>query len=114
MALFEPLRRCIVAAPTLRDQSHVEHNNGYSYTETYASSDGSQGTRQYDAATGLASISWDSAATGSLSGASTTAVGFVGLQSEGELTNTQPDLNFFNPAASPGFSSFLSAAETHS
>ena len=89
-------------------------SNGYSYTETYASSDGSQGTRQYDAATGLASINWDSAATGSLSGTSTTAVGFVGLQSEGELTNTQPDLNFFNPAASPGFNSFLSAAETHS
>jgi hypothetical protein len=86
---------------------------GSSFLETYTSSDGSSGTRQYDASTGLASISWDSSATGFLSGTSQTAAGFVGLQNDGELTNSQSDLTFFNPAASPGFSAFLTSVESH-
>jgi hypothetical protein len=84
-----------------------------SHFETYTSSDGSHGTRQYDSSTGLANISWDSSATGSLSGTSQTAAGFVGLQNDGELTNSQSDLTFFNPAASPAFSAFLTSVEPH-
>jgi hypothetical protein len=82
--------------------------SGYSYLETYSGSDGSQGTRQFDASTGSTSLTWDSAATGSLSG-STTDSGFLGLQNDGELTNTQQDLTFFNPNVSPGFNAFLAA-----
>jgi hypothetical protein len=79
---------------------------GYSYVETYSGSDGSEGTRQFDASTGSVSLTWDSAATGSLSG-STANVAFIGLQNDGELTNTQQDLTFFNPNVSPGFNAFL-------
>ena len=86
---------------------------GASFVETYNSSDGSHGTRQYDASTGLANISWDSSATGQVSGSSQTAAGFVGLQNDGELTNTQSDLTFFNPAASPAFSAFLASVGPH-
>jgi hypothetical protein len=86
---------------------------GSSFFETYNSSDGSHGTRQYDASTGLANISWDSSATGALSGTSQTAAGFVGLQNDGELTNSQSDLTFFNPAASPAFGAFLTSVEPH-
>jgi hypothetical protein len=86
---------------------------GHSFVETYTSSDGSQGTRQYDASTGLANISWDSSAAGAVSGTSQTAAGFIGLQNDGELTNTQSDLTFFNPAASPAFSAFLTSHESH-
>jgi hypothetical protein len=86
---------------------------GSSFFETYTSSDGSHGTRQYDSSTGLANISWDSSATGSLSGTSQTAAGFVGLQNDGELANHQSDLTFFNPAASPAFSAFLTSVQPH-
>jgi Ca2+-binding RTX toxin-like protein len=81
---------------------------GYSFLETYSASDGSQGTRQYDASTGAVTVSWDSASTGQLSG-TTTDSGFYGLQEESELTNTQPDLTFFNPSVSPNFGEFLHA-----
>jgi hypothetical protein len=44
--------------------------------------------------------------TGTITGTVTDS-GFIGLQNEGELTNTQPDLSFFNPTVSPAFQSFL-------
>jgi Ca2+-binding RTX toxin-like protein len=81
---------------------------GYSFTETYEASDGSEGSRQYDASTGAVTLSWDSASTGQLNG-TTTDSGFYGLEDESELTNTQPDLTFFNPSASPNFNAFLNA-----
>ena len=80
--------------------------SGYSFLETYTASDGSQGTRQYDASTGAITLSWDSASTGQLSG-TTADSGFIGLQDQGELTNTQPDLTFFNPNVSESFNAFL-------
>lgn len=51
-------------------------------------------------------MSWDSASTGQLNGTMTDS-GFIGLQNESELTNTQADLTFFKPNASPSFSAFL-------
>lgn len=81
---------------------------GYSFVESYSGSDGSSGTRQYDASTGAVSLSWDSASTGQLSG-TITDPGFIGLQNDGELTNTQQDLTFFNPNVSSSFSAFLAA-----
>ena len=81
---------------------------GYSFVETYSASDGSHGTRQFDASTGTSSITWDSTATGSLSGTATDS-GFIGLQHDAELTNTQADPTFFNPSASPSFNAFLAA-----
>ena len=83
-------------------------SSGASFTETYTGSDGSEGTRTYDASSGALSVNWDSAATGSISGTVTDA-GFYGLQQDGELTNTQPDLSFFNPNVSPAFEGFLTA-----
>lgn len=79
---------------------------GYSFTETYSGSDGSQGSRQFDASKGTISLTWDSAATGSLSG-TTTDSGFIGLQKDGELTNMQQDPTFFNPNVSASFNTFL-------
>ena len=81
---------------------------GYSFVETYSASDGSEGTRQYNASTGAITLSWDSTATGSLSG-TTSDSGFIGLQNDGELTNTQQDLSFFNPNVSSSFNAFLAA-----
>ena len=80
---------------------------GISFTETYTASDGSHGTRQFDATAGTVDLSWYSSATGSLSG-TTTDAGFIGLQTDGELTNTTADPTFFNPAVSPSFQAFLS------
>jgi Ca2+-binding RTX toxin-like protein len=80
--------------------------SGHSYTETYSASDGSSGTRQYDASTGVTSLTWDSTATGMLSG-TTSDSGFIGLQADAGLTNTQPDLSYFNPSVSPNFNAFL-------
>jgi YD repeat-containing protein len=81
-------------------------STGVSFTETYTDSAGDQGTRQYNAATGVTSLTWDSSATGMLTG-TTADSGFIGLQNNGELTNTQPDPSFFNPTISPAFQSFL-------
>jgi hypothetical protein len=81
-------------------------STGYSFTESYTASDGSHGTRQFDASSGVTSLGWDSATSGPLSG-TTTDAGFIGLQKDGELTNTQPDPTFFNPTVSPGFNAFL-------
>ena len=77
-----------------------------SFTETYSDSGGDQGTRQYDASTGVTTVTWYSAATGTITG-NVTDSGFIGLQNDGELTNTQPDLSFFSPAVSPAFQNFL-------
>ena len=81
-------------------------STGVSFTETYSDSAGDQGTRQYDAATGVTTVSWYSAATGTITGVVTDS-GFIGLQNDGELTNTQSDLTFFNPTTSPAFQNFL-------
>ena len=81
-------------------------STGVSFTETYSDSAGDQGTRQYDAATGATTVSWYSSATETITGTVTDS-GFIGLQNDGELTNTQPDLGFFNPATSPTFQNFL-------
>ena len=81
-------------------------STGISFTETYTDSAGDQGTRQYDASTGVTNLSWSSTATGTLTG-TTADSGFVGLQNDGELTNTSHDPSFFNPAVSPAFQSFL-------
>jgi hypothetical protein len=81
---------------------------GYSFTETYEASDGSTGSRTYDASTGAVTLAWDSATTGELSGMITDS-GFIGLQSQGELTNTEQDLTFFNPNVSTSFNAFLAA-----
>jgi hypothetical protein len=78
-----------------------------SFAETYGDSHGDQGTRQFDATTGITTVTWDSAQTGSISGTSPNDSGFIGLQLEGELTNTVNDPSYFNPLASPAFSSFL-------
>jgi hypothetical protein len=80
--------------------------SGVSFTETYSDTNGDEGSRQYDATTGVTTLSWYSAATGTLTGTITDA-GFIGLQNDGELTNTQHDPSFFNPAVSPSFQSFL-------
>jgi Ca2+-binding RTX toxin-like protein len=82
---------------------------GSSYTETYTASDGDTGTRQYDAASNTTTVTWDSSQTGVITSASTGDAGFMGLLNEGELTNTQNDLTYFNPAVSPAFTQFLSA-----
>jgi hypothetical protein len=79
-----------------------------SFTETYSASDGSHGTRQFNATTGKTTIYYNSKSTGALS-ETTTATGFIGLQGNGELTNTQNDLTFFNPAVSPVFNALLHA-----
>lgn len=81
---------------------------GVSFTETYQASDGSTGTRQFDASAGTTSLTWNSATTGAISG-TTVDSGFVGLQHDDVLTNTQPDLTFFNPAVSSSFDAFLTA-----
>jgi len=81
-------------------------STGVSFTETYTDSAGDQGTRQYNATTGVTSLTWDSSATGTLTGTITDS-GFIGLQNNGELTNTQQDPSFFNPTVSPAFQSFL-------
>jgi len=80
--------------------------SGVSYTETYAASDGSHGTRQFDGASDATNLTWYSSATGNLSGTISDA-GFIGLQNNDGLTNAQSDLTFFNPNVSPGFHSFL-------
>ena len=72
----------------------------------YEASDGSHGTRQFDASTDTTSLTWYSNSTGTLSG-SISDEDFIGLQGDGRLTNTQPDLTFFNPNVSPGFSQVL-------
>jgi len=79
---------------------------GVSFTETYTDSAGDQGTRQYDAATGVTNLSWTSDATGTLSGTITDS-GFVGLVDQGQITNTNPDPTFFNPTANGAFETFL-------
>jgi YD repeat-containing protein len=81
---------------------------GPSYTETYQASDGSEGTRQFDGASDTTSLTWYSGAAGTLTG-TTADAGFLGLQADDETRNTQPDLTFFNPNVSPGFSAFLAA-----
>lgn len=81
---------------------------GSSYKETYTASDGSQGIRQFDASSGVTSLSWYSAETGPLSG-TTADSGFIGLQNDMEATNISPDPSFFNPATNPAFQSFLTA-----
>jgi Ca2+-binding RTX toxin-like protein len=83
-------------------------STGVSFTETYGDSGGDQGTRQYDAATAVTTVSWYSAATGTITGTVTDS-GFIGLQNDGELMNAQPALAFFNPATSPAFQNFLTA-----
>lgn len=82
--------------------------SGASFTETYSGSDGSSGTRQYDAATNVTTINWVSSQTGTISGTSSGDAGFIGLSQDGELTNTQTDLSFFNPNVSPVFNTLLS------
>ena len=81
---------------------------GSSYKETYAASDGSQGIRQFDASSGVTSLSWYSAETGPLSG-TTADSGFIGLQNDMEVTNSSPVPSFFNPATNPALQSFLTA-----
>ena len=81
-------------------------SSGASFVETYSDSAGDQGTRRYDASTGITSVSWYSAATGAITGTVTDS-GFIGLQNEGELTNTQNDPSFFNPTTSPAFQNLL-------
>ena len=80
-----------------------------SFTETYSDSSGDEGTRQYNATTGVTTVTWDSPQTGSISGTTTNDSGFIGLQLQGELTNTVNDPSYFNPATSPVFTSFLAA-----
>jgi hypothetical protein len=82
-------------------------STGVSFTETYSDSQGDQGTRQYNASSGITSISWDSSQTGAISGMSSSDSAFVGLQTNGELTNTVNDPTYFNPLVSPAFSAFL-------
>jgi Ca2+-binding RTX toxin-like protein/GH24 family phage-related lysozyme (muramidase) len=84
-------------------------STGVSFTETYSDSQGDQGTRQYNASSGITSISWDSSQTGAISGMSSSDSAFVGLQANGELTNTVNDPTYFNPLVSPAFSAFLTA-----
>jgi hypothetical protein len=83
--------------------------SGASFTETYTDSGGDAGSRVYNAATGTTTVTWDSAQTGSVSGASANDSGFIGLQLEGEVTNTTPDLTYFNPQVSSAFNAFLTA-----
>jgi hypothetical protein len=78
-----------------------------SFTETYSDSAGDVGTRHYDAATGAASVSWYSSATGETTTGTTTDAGFFGVTNDGELTNSQTDPSFFNPTVSPAFHAFL-------
>ncbi len=87
----------------------VPGSTSVSFTETYSDSHGDQGTRQFNASTGITTVTWDSAQTGSISGTNANDSGFIGLQLEGELTNTVNDPSYFNPLASPAFSSFLTA-----
>src|SRR5206468_1761850 len=61
--------------------------SGGSFSEDYASSDGSHGHRAYDASTGITFISWDSTATGTVSGTISGDAGFVGLLNDGGLIN---------------------------
>jgi YD repeat-containing protein len=82
---------------------------GASYTETYTESDGSTGTRQYDSTSNTTMVTWDSSDTGVITSVSTGNSGFIGLLNDGELTNTQNDLTYFNPAVNPTFANFLSA-----
>jgi Ca2+-binding RTX toxin-like protein len=84
-------------------------NSGYSFTETYSDSSGDAGTRIYNAMTGTTTVSWDSAQTGSISGTSANDTGFIGLQLDGEVTNTTNDPTYFNPLVSPAFNAFLTA-----
>jgi hypothetical protein len=82
---------------------------GVSFTETYSDSSGDQGTRQFNASTDMTTITWNSAQTGNISEAISGDVGFVGLTTNGELTNSQNDPTFFNPAVSPTFAALLAA-----
>jgi YD repeat-containing protein len=81
-------------------------SSGVSFTETYSDNNGDQGTRQFDASTGITSLSWYSSSTGTLTG-TTSDSGFIGLQNDGELTNSQHDPSFFNPTVNPAFQDFL-------
>ena len=83
-------------------------SSAVSFTETYSDGAGDEGTRQYNAVTGVTAVSWYSTATGTITGTVSDS-GFIGLQNDGELTNTQPDLTFFNPATSSTFQNFLAA-----
>jgi hypothetical protein len=80
---------------------------GYSFTESYYESDGSNGTRQYDAASGATNVSWYSSQTGTTATGNVPDSGFYGLQADEGLTNTQQDPTFFNPSVSPSFQLFL-------
>lgn len=82
-------------------------STGVSFTETYTDSAGDQGSRQYNADTGVTTVSWYSSATSTNVSGAITDGGFVGLQNDGELTNTQADLTFFNPNVSSSFNAFL-------
>jgi YD repeat-containing protein len=84
-------------------------NSGYSFTETYSDSSGDTGSRIYNAMTGTTTVSWDSAQTGPISGTSANDTGFVGLQLDGEVTNTTNDPTYFNPQLSAPFNAFLTA-----
>lgn len=84
-------------------------STGVSFTETYSDSQGDQGTRQFNASSGITSISWDSSQTGAISGMSSSDSAFVGLQTNGELSNIVNDPTYFNPLVSPAFSAFLTA-----
>jgi hypothetical protein len=83
--------------------------NGFSFTETYSDSSGDAGSRTYDATTGVTTVSWDSAQTGAISGTSPNDSGFIGLQLQGEVTNSINDPAYFNPLVSPAFNAFLTA-----
>jgi hypothetical protein len=84
-------------------------NSGYSFTETYNDSGGDSGSRVYNAMMGTTTVSWDSAQTGSISGASANDTGFIGLQLDGEVTNTVNNPTYFNPLVSSAFNAFLTA-----
>jgi len=80
---------------------------GSSYTETYSASDGDTGTRAYDAVTNTTTVTWDSSATGLITSSTAGDSGFVGLLNNEELTNSQNDPTYFNPAANPTFNNLL-------
>jgi Ca2+-binding RTX toxin-like protein len=84
-------------------------NSGFSFTETFTDSSGDSGSRVYDATTGTTTVSWDSTLTGPISGTSPSDSGFIGLQLNGETTNTANDPTYFNPLLSSAFNDFLTA-----
>jgi YD repeat-containing protein len=83
--------------------------SGVSFTETYSDSSGDSGTRNYSAATGVTTVTWDSVQSGLTSGTSANDSGFFGLQLDGEVSNTTNDLTYFNPLVSANFNAFLAA-----